>query len=74
MLASVSGLLSNTVIILLMFMLLQGVTNNQSEVWISGHKLLAFGDSRYNLHNLFTKMYIYIYIYMYIYTLFDFYN
>ena len=32
MLASVSGLLSNTVIILLIFMLLQDVTNNQPQV------------------------------------------
>ena len=42
MLAFVSDLLCNTVIVLLMFMLLQAMTNNQPQVWISGHKLLVF--------------------------------
>ena len=40
MYAFVSGLLSNTVMILfLMLMSLKAVTNNQPLVWISGHKL-----------------------------------
>ena len=38
----VSGLLSNAVIMLLMFVV-KAMTNNQPQVWISGHKLLVFG-------------------------------
>ena len=35
----------------------KAMTNNQPQVWISGHKLLVFGDSRYNLHNYLLNVY-----------------
>ena len=62
MLTSGSMLLSNTVIMLLMFMSLKAVSNNQPQEWFSGHKLLVFWeDSRYSLHNLFTKICIFLF-------------
>ena len=54
MCAFVSGLLSNTVIMLLMFMLLT-MTNNQPQVWISGHKLLVFRGFMLQSSQLFTE-------------------
>ena len=57
MFAFVSGLLSNTAIMLFMFMSLKAMTNNQPQVWIFGHKLLFFWDSRYYLHNCLLNEY-----------------
>ena len=57
--AFVSGLLSNTVIMLLLFMSLKVVTNNQPQVWISDHKLLAFGGFTLQSSQLSTKMCIF---------------
>ena len=57
MFAFVSGLLSDTVIMLFMIMSLKGMTYNQPQMWISGHKLLVFGDSRSNLHNSLLNVY-----------------
>ena len=53
------------------------MTNNQPQVWISGHKLLVFWESRYNLHNcLLNVCFLYImsfYLY-FIYTLYLMFN
>ena len=58
MFSFVSGLLSNTIIMPLIFMLLKAVTNNQPQVWFSGHKLLVFlWNSRYNLHSCLLNVY-----------------
>ena len=44
MFAFISGLLSNTVIMLFMIMSLRAMTNNQPQVWISSHKLLVIWE------------------------------
>ena len=60
MFAFVSGLLCNTLIMLLMFMLLKTMINNQPQVWISSHKLLVFlGELTLQSSQLFTKMCIF---------------
>ena len=75
MFAFVSVLFSNTVIMLIMFMSLKAVTNNQPQVWISGHQLLVF----LGIHvKIFTNVYHNAYfLYMYfvsLYLMFDYFH
>ena len=52
-------LVSNTVIMFLMFMLLKAMTNNQPQVWISDLKLLVFLGFTLLSSQVFTKMCIF---------------
>ena len=54
MCAFVSGLLSNTVIILYVYVV-KAMTNNQSQVWIPGIKRLVFLEFTLQSSQLFTK-------------------
>ena len=52
------------------------MTNNQPQVWISGHKLLVFlGDTRYNLHNyLLNVNFLFIMYFISLYLMFNYFH